>query len=952
MKKTLLFFISILFGVSLAGESGDGLTPATAYYGTITAARVWTFAYNSGTIYVGQTGNEDLTISSGGSLIIEAGVSIVFCTTASDLRITGTGSLTAVGNSSALITFTKFSSISSWGHLSFEGSTGNSQLTYCLIKNGSKSGTGAEGNGGGIYISTNNLTISNCTIENNYATLGGGLYVNNCSPHIMNSSINNNTALATGGGILFYSKCPSVVENCIIYKNVSTGSGGGGGVFAGINVGNLLFYNCVIASNTSINGSNIRFFNNTVSPYPSFQNCIIWGSINSILFTKSPNLATTFINCAIQGYTSGYTNCINLSATNNDPTGPNFYNVTSGSENYRITFASPCRDAGLSTGAPLTDILGNSRVGPYDIGAYEVQSGNRWIGAINTDWFTNGNWASNSPPPIRTDVVIEPSPHNPVITTFNVTTNNLTIEPISALTVSAGVTLTSSNVHNSGTLTVTAGALLDVTSSFLNTGAFILRPTGMTTVSALTNNGIIDLNSNIDNMFSLMFDSYSGTGTVNSQIYFTGGDAGSRQFRWHYVAVPANMSKSVLTNINQYNLLRYDDSRITGPSPNKEMGWQWHDGFNGTAAFTTLDEKRGYNFYTTTPTTATLTTTSLLSDLGNVNMQYSGSAPGNNIFGWNLVGNSLTSSIDWTLVDWSNGTQINQALYFTKDNAVASFVDGSGINGGSQFIPPLQGFFVQTTAGGQSINFTGSKVHSGQSYFKGKGSDPTPQVRFEIWQGSKQDETVIRFKDESTNLFDGKFDASKWLSGAGIAQIYTHLSPDNYSINTIPFPKVITEIPVSIVIPADGTYSIQRTIIQGLDNYNVTLTDNTTGFISDLKTTTNLSFSATAGTVTNRFVIKITNISTGVENPVISNNKFNIFPANGMINIQTNSDDWDGKSGSVKVIDLTGKTFSENNNIEFSKNSLAHVAAPVTNGIYIVEIKSGVLRFVGKVVIR
>ena len=71
-----------------------------------------------------------------------------------------------------------------------------------------------------------------------------------------------------------------------------------------------------------------------------------------------------------------------------------------------------------------------------------------------------------------------------------------------------------------------------------------------------------------------------------------------------------------------------------------------------------------------------------------------------------------------------------------------------------------------------------------------------------------------------------------------------------------------------------------------------------------------------------------------------------------MINIQTVSDAWDGKSGSVKVLDLTGKTVSDQNNSEFSNNSLIQVASPGAKGIYIVEIKSGFMRYVGKVVIR
>ncbi len=136
MKKTLLFLIAILFGVSAAGQLvGDGLTPATAYCGTITNAQSWTFAYNSGTIYVGQTGNEDLTITTGGSLTIQAGVTVKFCTTASDLIITNSGISNSKWLGSSNITFTK-NTQATWGHISFQnmtpGFTSQSTINYCI----------------------------------------------------------------------------------------------------------------------------------------------------------------------------------------------------------------------------------------------------------------------------------------------------------------------------------------------------------------------------------------------------------------------------------------------------------------------------------------------------------------------------------------------------------------------------------------------------------------------------------------------------------------------------------------------------------------------------------------------------------------------------------------------------------------------------------------------------
>jgi hypothetical protein len=94
------------------------------------------------------------------------------------------------------------------------------------------------------------------------------------------------------------------------------------------------------------------------------------------------------------------------------------------------------------------------------------------------------------------------------------------------------------------------------------------------------------------------------------------------------------------------------------------------------------------------------------------------------------------------------------------------------------------------------------------------------------------------------------------------------------------------------------------------------------------------------------------NLATGLEDHTISQNSFNIYPAGYMINIQPLADEWDGKTGSVKVFNITGKTLSILQKTEFRKNSIIRVIAPAMQGIYIVELKSGGMRYVGKVIIR
>jgi hypothetical protein len=211
---------------------------------------------------------------------------------------------------------------------------------------------------------------------------------------------------------------------------------------------------------------------------------------------------------------------------------------------------------------------------------------------------------------------------------------------------------------------------------------------------------------------------------------------------------------------------------------------------------------------------------------------------------------------------------------------------------------------------------------------------------------------VVRFDAAAKSGVDYDFDAIKMFISTSSTQIYSSLGGTNYSINGLPYPDPSIEIPIVVNFLTTGNHSINATQLQGLDNYSVTLTDKSTGFVADLKTTPVLTFSATVGTIADRFVLKIGTITTGTENPLSTKGTFNIYPSYGFVNIQTLADDWDGKSGSVKIQDLTGKVVGTMNNTTFSKNSLTTVHANFAKGIYLVELKSGLKRYVGKVVIR
>jgi hypothetical protein len=274
-------------------------------------------------------------------------------------------------------------------------------------------------------------------------------------------------------------------------------------------------------------------------------------------------------------------------------------------------------------------------------------------------------------------------------------------------------------------------------------------------------------------------------------------------------------------------------------------------------------------------------------------------------------------------------------------------VDVNGI------IPPMQGFFSKTYSSGNTIVLAAAARTHTNIHARYKGSEIIPLVRLFLTDDTLSDETVVRFDDQAKSYLDNDFDAVKMFLDPDLTSIYSSLSEVDYAINGLPFPETFVEIPITINLTTDTTFhTITATQLQGLDNYDVTLIDNSTGYTADLKTTPAVTFSASKGTIAGRFILKVSTLITGFENTVAVRNRFNIYPANSRINIQTISDEWDGKTGSVRVFDITGKTISNLKDAEFSKNSLIQVEAPVARGIYVVELKSGLMRYVGKIIIR
>ena len=532
------------------------------------------------------------------------------------------------------------------------------------------------------------------------------------------------------------------------------------------------------------------------------------------------------------------------------------------------------------------------------------------------------------------------------------TVDNVIINNPAGLSVNGNLTI-------SGLLTINSGSLLSVSPA-----------TGLTVSGNLSNNGTLNLNSDATGIFSLMMNSYSGSGTANINMYLTGGWGGGEveDYKWHYVAVPADYvnDKSVFTSIDANNLLKYDDAIIPDDNIHTSFdGWIWHDGWTtGTTGpppytgpkFSDLKVRTGYNFYhsNTSSLVSFRNLSSLQTSLGIIQLQYSGENkinPSN--YGFNLLGNSLTCGIDWNLVTNETGNPAD-VVYFTINNKLGAYLNGApdGINGATKNIPPLQGFFVKTSSSGTSLNFSAAREHTIQPRYKKGSISDVPFIKLELNKSGNQDETLIWFNDKATNLFDCNYDAIKlFVSANGYDQIYTCFGTTRYGINGLCLPAETILIPLGVKVNAPRSdYKILASQITGLDNYKVTLSDKqNSNFTIDLKKTDRYSFSSESGTFEDRFYLTITNDLSDLPSVTESQKAFNIFVFENVLNIEVLNSEWEGNPCTIDIFDLAGKKVLWESNIKCYTGDLKQIPLNISDGIYIVRIKEEARVWVSKI---
>ena len=230
--------------------------------------------------------------------------------------------------------------------------------------------------GGGVYINstggTTKVNLTNCTITDNSASMGGGV-CDRIGATYSNCCISNNIATTKGGGLYLYNNTEPTFKSCIFANNTAKEAGG---MYAR---GKFTAYNCDFVMNLATESIGGIYHEERHNKY---YNCIIWGNVANGQPSQTDGVSD-YEYCAVQGDVEGTEN-IDLAAANNgsEPgvfvrfihpaggAGADYHN-----NDWSVRPRSICLNAGKpnTTGLGNTDIYGNPRLqkGRVDIGAVE-----------------------------------------------------------------------------------------------------------------------------------------------------------------------------------------------------------------------------------------------------------------------------------------------------------------------------------------------------------------------------------------------------------------------------------------------------------------------------------------------------------------------------------------------------------------------------------------------------
>lgn len=228
--------------------------------------------------------------------------------------------------------------------------------------------------------------------------------------------------------------------------------------------------------------------------------------------------------------------------------------------------------------------------------------------------------------------------------------------------------------------------------------------------------------------------------------------------------------------------------------------------------------------------------------------------------GFNFIGNPYPSSIDWQASpDWSRSNLVESGGGYdmwiwnpaVNNYGVCNSFTGISTNGVTQYIAPMQGFFVQAASAGNLTMNNDLRVFEGASNWKSaKYDDKNISIRVISEAGNGSDEAIIGFgysKNENG--------ATKLFSRVPTApSLYMISGSDNLSVCYFTDTSENPVVPVQFTSGATGNFTFTFNFDQFYFE-NVMLEDRKTKNFQNLNANTTYTFYSSKSDAANRFAL-------------------------------------------------------------------------------------------------
>ncbi|WP_345120176.1 LamG-like jellyroll fold domain-containing protein [Hymenobacter antarcticus] len=236
--------------------------------------------------------------------------------------------------------------------------------------------------------------------------------------------------------------------------------------------------------------------------------------------------------------------------------------------------------------------------------------------------------------------------------------------------------------------------------------------------------------------------------------------------------------------------------------------------------------------------------------------------------GWQLVGNPYPAPLDYSLVAPADRAGLDGAMYVFESASQFNGTYRSYVNGlpaANRFVGTAQGFFVRVSSGQNAGTLTfrnGQRVTDAtlQVPFRRDAADARPLVQLDLRGATGAADAFYAYAETgATPAFDAAFDARKLPNTTGLNLASLASTGEALSIDGRPAFTAATVLPLTVGVPAAGTYTLTAAALTnlpaGLDAF---LTDAATGQTINLSQQPTYAFSVSptqAALLTSRFTL-------------------------------------------------------------------------------------------------